>query len=323
MTIQRFRRTALIGLAAVALTGAALAGCGDDDGDSSSSDTTPTGTSTAAGITKDDALAALLPASIVSAGTIKVGTDATYPPNEYVENGEIIGMDIDMGNAIGEVLGVKFTYTNSPFDAILPGVTSGKYDLGISSFTANAERQKVVNFATYLNAGTLWATKTGNPAGITIDDACGKKVSVQKGTVQVADIQARSKACTDGGKSAIEISQYQNQTDATGAVVSGKADAMLADLPVTAYAISTTGTLEAVGEVYDSAPYGIAVPCASAGSEACATPLSSQPEENQNFVTAIQGAIQSLIDGGQYTAILTQWELESGAIETSEINPAE
>ena len=71
--------------------------------------------------------------------------------------------------------------------------------------------------------------RKGNPAGVDPDNACGKKIAVQKDTVQVDDIQARSKACTDAGKPAITIDQFQGQDAATAAVVSGKDDAMLAD----------------------------------------------------------------------------------------------
>ena len=107
-----------------------------------------------------------VPAVARPGGTIRSAPTPPTPPNEYVDDGKIVGMDVDLGNAIGEVLGVKMKFTNSPFDAIIPGIQSGKYDLGISSFTANAERQKVVNFATYFNAGTQWAVQKGNPQGV-------------------------------------------------------------------------------------------------------------------------------------------------------------
>ena len=72
------------------------------------------------------------------------------------------------------------------------------------------------------------------------------------------DITARSKACVDAGKEAIQIDQYQLQSDATNAVVTGKDDAMLADSPVIAYAIQQTGDkLEQLGDIYDAAPYGV------------------------------------------------------------------
>ncbi len=304
----------LMALAGVSITALILSGC-TSGSSSSSSGTIPK-------ISKDEALAALVPAAYSANGTIRVGTDASYAPNEYIDGEQIVGMDIDLGNAIGEVLGVTMKFTNSPFDAIIPGIQSGKYDLGMSSFTANAERQKVVNFATYFSAGTQWATRAGNPDAIAINNACGKKIAVQKGTVQVDDLTARSKKCTTAGKKAITINQYQLQSDATNAVASGKDQAMLADSPITAYAVKTAPGLELLGDIYDSAPYGIALPCGSAGSKSCATPLSAQPKANADFAKAVQGAIKKLIEGGQYKAILTKWGVDGGAVTSSTINPA-
>jgi polar amino acid transport system substrate-binding protein len=316
VSIRSFRRPVTL-VAVTALAAFGLAACGSSGG--SEAESSPSASATVSPIEKDATLAALVPSSV--GGTIEVGTDASYAPNEYVDGGDIVGMDVDLGNAIGQVLGVKMKFTNSPFDAIIPGIQSGKYGLGISSFTANAERQKVVNFATYFNAGTQWAVQKGNPQGVEIDNACGKKVAVQKGTVQVDDIKARSKTCTGAGKDAITIEQYQLQSDATNAVASGKDDAMLADSPITAYAVKTAPGRETLGEIYDAAPYGIAIPCNSDGKK-CASPYTDQPKDNVNLTKAVQGAIQKLIDDGQYKQILTVWGVEQGAITTSEINPA-
>src|SRR3954452_2076016 len=112
----------------------------------------------------------------------------------------------------------------------------------------------------YFNAGTQWATKKGNPAKIDPDNACGKKIAVQKATVQVDDITARSQKCTSGGKPEITIDQYDGQDEATAAVVSGKDDAGLDDLPVMDYAVQQPNRqLELLGEPYGSAPYGYVV----------------------------------------------------------------
>ena len=123
------------------------------------------------------------------------------------------------------------------------------------------ERVEQVDMVSYFNAGTQWATASGNPEGVAADSACGKRIAVQKATVQVDDITAANKACIDSGQDAITIDQYQLQSDATNAVVTGKDDAMLADSPVIAYAVQQTGgSLETLGEIYDSAPYGVALP---------------------------------------------------------------
>src|SRR4051794_25994518 len=165
----------------------------------------------------DSALAAKVPAAIKSDGTIAVGTDTTYAPSEFLDTDgkTAIGFDIDLYRAVGEKLGLKTTFTTAPFPTLLQAVQSGKYEIGVSSFSVTSEREKQAVMVSYFNAGTQWATQKGNPSGIQPDNACGKKVAVQQGTVQVDDLQARSKKCKDAGKSGIKIDQYAAQDDAT------------------------------------------------------------------------------------------------------------
>ena len=206
-------------------------------------------------------------------------------------------------DAVAQKLGLKTEWQSAKFDDIIPGVQSGKYELGVSSFTINDERKKQVTMVSYFQAGTQWATKKGS--SVKPDDACGKKIAVQTGTVQVDDITARSKKCTDGGKGAITIDQYQAQSDATAAVVSGKDDAMLADSPVCAYAVKqTNGQLQLAGDIYESAPYGYVV-----------------NKDQKDFADAIAGAVQALIADGSYKTILAKWGVDAGGIQTAAVNP--
>ena len=279
-------------------------------GCSSSTDDTTGGAESSAPastITKDDTLAAMVPADIAANGTLSIGTDASYAPNQFLadDGTTIVGWDVDLATAVAQVLGLKAEFENAPFDTLVAGVKSGKYELGVSSFTINPERVQQVDMPSYFNAGTSWAVPAGNPNNITPDTACGFKVAVQKGTVQVEDITARSEACTDAGKEAITIEQFQLQSDATAAVVSGKDDAMLSDSPIIDYAIAQTGDkLAKTGEMYDAAPYGYAVP------------------KDGDYGKALQGALQKLMDDGEYLKILTKWGVQSGAITTSELNPS-
>ena len=113
----------------------------------------------------------------------------------------------------------------------------------------------------YFSAGTQWATKAGNPEDVDPDNACGTSVAVQRGTVQVDDITARSAECEAAGNEPIDIQQFEGQDEATAAIVSGRVDAGLADSPVMAYAVQQTNEqLELLGDIYDSAPYGYVVP---------------------------------------------------------------
>jgi polar amino acid transport system substrate-binding protein len=254
----------------------------------------------------DAALAAKVPASIKSAGTINIGTDSTYAPSEFVDTDgkTIIGFDVDLFNAVAAKLGLKTNWQTAKFDDIIPGVTSGKYNIGVSSFTINADRMKQVTMVSYFSAGTQWAAKSG--ANIDPDNACGKKIAVQTATVQVDDLTARSKKCTDAGKPAITAEPYQAQSDATAAVVSGKDEAMLADSPVCAYAVKqTNGQLALVGKIYDSAPYGYVL-----------------PKDQADFGDAIASAVKALISEGTYQKILDKWGVTAGAITSPAVNPS-
>ena len=107
----------------------------------------------------------------------------------------------------------------------------------------------------YFSAGTQWATKKGNPDKVDPDNACGKKIAVQKATVQVDDITARSEKCTAAGKPAITIDQYEARTTRPPRSSPARTTPMLADSPVVAYAVKqTNGQLELLGDIYDSAP---------------------------------------------------------------------
>jgi polar amino acid transport system substrate-binding protein len=278
------------GLAAVLLLVAC--GNGDDNGDGAP----PEG---------DPALVALLPDEVREAGRLSVGVDATYPPNEYldVDGQTVVGWDVDLFNEIAARLGLTVQWVPAPFGAIIPGVQSGEFNVGVSSFTINEERKAETTMVSYFNAGTQWAA----PAGATVDpdNACGLAVAVQRDTIQVEDITARSDACVDAGQEAITIRQYQGQDLATASVVAGQNDAMLADSPISAYAVQQSdGELELVGDIYDAAPYGYVF-----------------AQDETELAEAIRAATQALIDDGTYESILDEWGVEGGAIQSSAVNP--
>ncbi|HEX8001191.1 MAG TPA: ABC transporter substrate-binding protein [Mycobacteriales bacterium] len=298
----RAGRLAFTGLA-LALT---LSACGGDDNVTvEPGGNSPSVTATGSGGGVEQALAGRVPDAIKQDGKISIGTDATYAPNEFLapDGKTIQGFDVDLFNAVAAKLGLQAEFVSAPFGNIIPGVQSGKYELGVSSFTINDDRKKVANMVSYFSAGTQWAAKTGS--GLNIDDMCGKKVAVQKDTVQVDDVNARSKKCTDGGKSKISIDQYQSQADATAAVVSGKDDAMLADSPVAAYAVKQTNEqLELLGEIYDSAPYGYVV-----------------KKDQTEFAQVLADALKAVIADGSYKSALEKWGVEAGGITDPQVNP--
>lgn len=284
-------RFVLPALAAVAAL--ALAGCTNSEGPSEGTDG---GTETTAAniVTFDD---------IKAAGVLVIATDAEYPPNEYKdEDGNPTGWGVELANAIAEQLGVEPEWEIMGFDGILPRIEEGVVNLGASSFTDNAERQKTVDFVNFLNAGSQWAAPVGS--NVDPENACGLTVAVQQGTVQHTDeLPAKSKACTDAGEAEIVILPFDGQPEVTNAVIHGQADAFSADSPVTGDAVAKTdGQLELAGEMFDAAPYGFAV------------------QKGSGMAEVVRDALQALMDNGTYLRILTEAGVEAGALDAATIN---
>jgi polar amino acid transport system substrate-binding protein len=296
-------------LGVLALTVLALAGCGSSSTSSntaSTATTTSTSTSTSSGAVAS--VAKLVPAAIKSKGTLNVATEAEYAPNEFIasDGHTIIGMDPDMMKALGEVMGLKVTMINANFEAIIPGIEAGRYDIGASSFTDTKEREKVVDFVDYFSAGiSFYAKSSSNPGVNELANLCDKTTAVEKGTVEQEEAEAQSKKCTKEGKPAVKVLSFPGQNAVNLAVSSGRAELGMADSPVVAYQIKqSNGEFKLIGKSYEFAPYGLAIP------------------KTSGMTTPILAALKVLIANGKYLQILTKWGIQAGAISTPTINGA-
>ncbi len=240
-------------------------------------------------------------------GGLKIAADATYAPNEFIaENGKtVVGMDADLAKAIGGVLHVKVTMVNATFDSIIPGLQSGKYDLGMSSFTDTKAREKVVDFVTYFSAGTSFYGKSGGPTVKSLAALCGHSVGVEKGTTQQDDATAQNATCKKAGKSSVSVSVFPDQNGVNLALSSGRVQVAMADSPVAAYQVKQShGQFRLMGAPYGTAPYGIAVP------------------KKSGLAQPVLSAVKTLIKNGTYMKILKKWGIQEGAIHNPRINAA-
>jgi polar amino acid transport system substrate-binding protein len=253
-------------------------------------------------------IAALVPAKIKSKGTLTVAADASYPPNEFIapDGHTVIGMDADLAKALTAVMGLKANVVNATFATIIPGLQSGKYDLGMSSFGDTKAREKVVDFVTYLQAGTAFYVKAqGGPTINTLADLCGHAVAVETGTTQLDDATKQSKKCTSAGKKAVKVLAFPDQNAANLALSSGRADVVMADSPPSEYAVKqSNGQFKLSGSVYGVVPYGIAIP------------------KGNGMAKPILAAVKEVMADGTYKKILTKWGIASAAISNPKINGA-
>jgi polar amino acid transport system substrate-binding protein len=241
-------------------------------------------------------------------GSLDIGSDIAYAPIEFLDEktNEPVGLDIDLANALADVMGVKAKFNNSAFDGLLAALDAKRFDALMSAMTASDERKKTVDFVEYFNAGSGIIVSKGNPKNIkSADDLCGLKVATQEGTVQVdflvgpADAPGgQDKACKDAGKDGITVLKFGTDPEAVQALVAGQADAEMADFPVAAYsAQQSNGALEIIPNQIEPAPYGIAVRKSSTA-----------------LRDALTAALAEIKKSGKYDEILQKWNLEAGKL---------
>jgi len=252
-------------------------------------------------------LAATVPTSVKSSGLL-VAADATYAPDEFIasDGSTVIGMDADLVNAIGQVLGLKVTVTNATFDTIIPALQSGKFNLGASSFTDTLAREKQVDFVEYYQAGEGYYVKAGSsykPNGLA--SLCGHTVAVETGTTEETDAQSQSQKCTRSHKKAVKVLSFADQNSANLAVSSGRAQAGFLDSQIAEYVVATSkGQFKSSGKAFGIAPYGLAVP------------------KGLGLTRPIAGAVNALMKDGIYGKILKKWGIQAGALSKAKINGA-
>ncbi|MFA7512546.1 bifunctional serine/threonine-protein kinase/transporter substrate-binding domain-containing protein [Mycolicibacterium sp. jd] len=252
-----------------------------------------------------EAIASTVPADIRGTGRLVIGVNVPYAPMEFKNaDGQLVGFDVELMDAVTRVLGLVPDYRNTTFDAILPSVVDGTFDVGMSSVTDTREREELVDFVTYLEAGTQWARRPGTALGPA--SACGLKVGVAEATLQATEeLPAKSDQCTAAGMEPIEMVVFKNQDEVTTALIKGEVDAMSADSPVTGFAIKLSrGELVPAGDVFDSAPYGWPV------------------AKGSGLTESLRLALEHLIESGDYRAIATMWGVERGMIDKPAVNGA-
>ncbi|AYF75385.1 ABC transporter substrate-binding protein [Nocardia yunnanensis] len=305
------RPMAWAGALSVAL---ALTACGTgSDGAAAQPEST---TIAGATVTRDHALHDGLPASIKSAGAVRVATDVPYPPFEMFDGADsqrITGLDYDLGQALATKLGVRFDFTATKFDSIVPSVQAGKFDVVMSAMTDTKDRQQVLDFVDYSASGSGILVAKGNPEHIaTLTDLCGRAVAVQSGTKQAKLLQDQS-PCKQAGKPEPQLLVFPKDADAQLAIKSGKAVADFMDQPAAGYLAATAENGAEFEVVADPAyPNGVD-----------ATPNGIGVAKNQKgLADSIQRALQALMDDGSYHKILDHYGQRGIAIMKATINAA-
>ncbi len=158
---------------------------------------------------------------LVKEGTLTMATNAYFPPYEYYDGQDVIGIDADIAKAIADKMGLELKIEDMEFDSIITAVSTGKADLGLAGMTVTPDRQKNVDFSdTYANGVQVIIVKEDS-AIAKPDDLKGKKIGVQLSTT--GDLTATDEFGKDS------VVQYNKGNDAVMALTQGQVDAVIID----------------------------------------------------------------------------------------------
>ncbi|MEU1419009.1 ABC transporter substrate-binding protein [Kitasatospora sp. NPDC005751] len=259
-----------------------------------------------------------IPQAQRTAGVLRIASDLNYAPVDFRgADGKPDGIDPDIANAVGKILGLRIEVVDTPFEKLIPNLHAKQVDVAMSGLSDIRQRRDGVDeagkqvdpgvdFVDYFIAGTSIIVQKGNPKGVrTLDDLCGRVVAVQQNTTQDEIVARQVLACGRSGKP-LTVHKFDSDAKALAEVAAGTAAAGLDDFPVAAYAAKTTdggNRFEVTGAQSRSNPYGIAV-----------------RKGDTDLRDVLTKAVDQLIRSGEYDKILAKWNVAAGAAQNAVVN---
>lgn len=264
-------------MAAMLMLTAVFAGCGDSNSTSSQTSSTPssqTGSSSQAATDGDN--------------TLIMATNAFFEPYEYYdENGEIVGIDAEVGKAIADKLGMEFSISDIDFDSIIPAVQTGKASMGMAGMTVTPDREKNVSFTRSYATGIQVVIVPENSDIATVDDLEGKMIGVQQGTT--GDLYC-SDTPENGGYGEDAVTRYNKGSDAVMALLSGKVDCVVIDNEPAKSFVAANEGLKILDTEFTNEDYAICI-----------------AKDNTELLEKVDKALGELIDDGTVQSIVDKY----------------
>jgi polar amino acid transport system substrate-binding protein len=245
----------------------------------------------------DEAARKLVPDDIKQKGVLVAAMPLDFEPFNYLDDKNAqVGLDVDIFNAIGEVLGLKTEIQRMGFASIIPAVKGGRVDVGMSAMGILEARLPLVSFVRYGHFSNGLIVKKGNPTKVSNDNGCGVRIAAEKGTQPLFLWQKIADKCAADGKPKPEITIFEGKGPQVLAVESGRADAAAVGFATAIVAAKhSDGKLEA-------APGG-PVP---GGTVECGI---SFAKERPQLGEAMKAALDVLVANGTYDKLFAKWGL--------------
>jgi len=254
-----------------------------------------------------EAARAALPESVRASGVLKVATSLQWPPYAFTSDaGTADGIDIRLVRLLAEKLGLRAQIEDVKFPAIVPGVSSGRYDVGLNQINITAERAKIVDFVPYSQDGMGLLIRRGTPA-LDVNDLCGHTLDLTQGSAQVGVAERLSADCEKAGKKAITFQMYPNSADTYLALANGRGDGFMIGRASGVYIAQKNDKLEMTKPILANfnTISGIVI-----------------AKGNKPMQDAIRLALEAALQDGSYQRILNEFGVPDGALTLEQIrNP--
>ncbi|HVT66686.1 MAG TPA: transporter substrate-binding domain-containing protein, partial [Trebonia sp.] len=259
-------------------------------------------------VKEDPKLNAELPASVRSSGKLLLGTTlnpgTSSLPHDGQVNGQNIGLDVDLRNAVAKVLGVTWDVQNGTFATIIPGVQNGKYQVGQDNFGATSAREKVVDFATYLDDGQafLGASSVSASSITTITDACGYTIATTPGSTFQTLLTGSASKCAAAGKKPWTVQYFSDSAPIFLGLENGNIDLYFGPTLSLKYDAAHISGTKFLGQI-------------------SSTPVGFVTAKGSPIATVLSAAVNELIADGEYAKIFDKWGVGGTEITKSTLNP--
>jgi polar amino acid transport system substrate-binding protein len=225
---------------------------------------------------------------IVKSGKLKIAIDATYPPMEFqADDGKAIGLDVDLARELGKILKVEVEFIVMPWDGVLAGLQSNRYDIIMSAMNITEERKQQVNFVPYMMMGQIFVIKKSAKPIKNEKDLAGKVIAVQADTTSYTAVEGFKKS----GIAIKEIKAFKGGTETFSALKSNQADVIVIDEAVGLYYVGLDQkTFHISGVALRPEPIGIAV-----------------RKNDTKLFNALDSAVKLIKGNGTFNKVYKQW----------------
>jgi polar amino acid transport system substrate-binding protein len=251
---------------------------------------------------------AALPAAMRDSGVLKVATSLQWPPFDYQgENGKPDGIDIRLVGLLAAKLGLRAEFSDIKFPSIVPGVATGRYDIGVDQISITPERLKAVSFLPYYQSAYGLLVREG-VTGIDVNHLCGRTLVLTQGSAQVTDAQTLSGQCVKSGQAPIAFLFYPSSAETYLALANGRGDGFMTDRAVGVYIAQgnnkgnskLTMTASSLPGMINTA--GIVI-----------------GRDNGELREALRLALESAIADGGYQKIMSDFGVPEGALTVEQV----